>query len=29
LELANPAQKRLIDQLKAGQQVAARIRLAF
>jgi predicted enzyme related to lactoylglutathione lyase len=29
LELANPAQKRMIDELEVGRQVAPRIRLAF
>lgn len=29
LELANPAQKELIDELEVGRQVAPRIRLAF
>lgn len=29
LELANPAQKRMIDEVEVGRQVAPRIRLAF
>jgi predicted enzyme related to lactoylglutathione lyase len=29
LELANPAQKRMIDDVEVGRQVAPRIRLAF
>lgn len=29
LELANPAQKRFIDEVEVGRQVAPRIRLAF
>ena len=29
LEIANPAQKRMIDELEVGRQVAPRIRLAF
>ncbi|MDG4809784.1 VOC family protein [Micromonospora sp. WMMD1120] len=29
LELANPAQKRLIDEVEVGRQVAPRIRVAF
>lgn len=29
LELANPAQKRYIDQVEVGRQVAPRLRLAF
>lgn len=29
LELANPAQKRYIDEVEVGQQVAPRIRVAF
>lgn len=29
LELANPAQKRFIDQVEVGRQVAPRLRLAF
>ncbi len=29
LEIANPAQKRMIDQVEVGRQVAPRIRLAF
>lgn len=29
LEIANPAQKRLIDEVEVGRQVAPRIRIAF
>jgi len=29
LEIANPAQKRMIDQVEVGRQVAPRIRVAF
>ena len=29
LEIANPAQKRMIDEVEAGRQVAPRIRVAF
>jgi predicted enzyme related to lactoylglutathione lyase len=29
LEIANPAQKRMIDEVEVGRQVAPRIRLAF
>ena len=29
LELANPAQKRMIDEVEVGRQVAPRLRLAF
>ena len=29
LEIANPAQKRLIDEVEVGRQVARRIRVAF
>jgi catechol 2,3-dioxygenase-like lactoylglutathione lyase family enzyme len=29
LELANPAQKRMIDEVEVGRQVAPRIRIAF
>jgi predicted enzyme related to lactoylglutathione lyase len=29
LELANPAQKRFIDEVEVGRQVAPRLRLAF
>lgn len=29
LEIANPAQKRMIDELEVGRQVAPRIRVAF
>ena len=29
LELANPAQKRMIDEIEVGRQVAPRIRIAF
>ena len=29
LEIANPAQKRMIDDIEVGRQVAPRIRIAF